>query len=519
MTQVVRAASFKVDGIWYRMTSDNTVEVIPIQPDSGEGGTSFFIQPTYEGDIMIPATVMCGKTTCTVTSVEEGAFRNSLQLTSISLPATLTNLGVAPFAKCSKLERITVADENAVYQAVGGMLYDKKVTTLITCPAATSGDVVLPSTLTAIAPSAFYGCSKVNSITIPSTVDNIGIAAFYNCSGLTSLLLPEGVSAISDSVCYGCTNLTSITIPSTVASIGEKAFAQCKKVKNFSLPASLKTIGRGAFILCYGMSSITMPENLEEIGEAAFENCSKLTSFAIPASVTSVGARAFNSCTSMRNITVADDNPNYCSVSGVLFDKMKTTLLCCPGAKSGEYVVPSTVRTIADYGFYYCKSLKSICLPLSLQSIGSCAFRLCSGLTTIAIPPNVRSLGDEAFVGCSALTSIFSYPNRVPAVTEDAFSANNKSATLYVPSQAVTLYQADENWGEIQTILPITWDVVSGLRGDTNQDGMVNVTDIMQTVNASLGTEPDNFSWQMADVNVDGHINVADIMGIVNIIQ
>lgn len=57
-----------------------------------------------------------------------------------------------------------------------------------------------------------------------------------------------------------------------------------------------------------------------------------------------------------------------------------------------------------------------------------------------------------------------------------------------------------------------------GILGDVNDDGQVNVSDIMMTVNDILGNASQSFIRQRADINGDGVINVSDVMGMVNII-
>ena len=55
-----------------------------------------------------------------------------------------------------------------------------------------------------IGDTAFFGCSRLTSLTLPSGVTEIGVYAFYGCSGLTSMTLPSGVTKIGNSAFYGC---------------------------------------------------------------------------------------------------------------------------------------------------------------------------------------------------------------------------------------------------------------------------------------------------------------------------
>ena len=55
--------------------------------------------------------------------------------------------------------------------------------------------------------------------------------------------------------------------------------------------------------------------------------------------------------------------------------------------------------------------------------------------------------------------------------------------------------------------------------GDVNMDGVINVLDIVFTVNFVLGLEDlSAYQQQLADMNADGTVNILDIILIVNII-
>ena len=223
------AKPFEADGIWYETTSTNTVRVVEEPVASGEG-TSFSFRKCYEGDITIPETVTSGGNTYSVVAVKDGTFRESAKLTSVTIPATLTDLGNAPFADCPRLASIAVAEDNPSFAIVDGLLCDKAVAMLIACPGTAEGDVAVPSTITTLATSAFHGCANITSITLPEGVTSIGKHAFQGCAQLITVNLPEGITTISDSTFYYCSALTDITIPTTVTSIGVKAFYHCNKL-------------------------------------------------------------------------------------------------------------------------------------------------------------------------------------------------------------------------------------------------------------------------------------------------
>ena len=89
--------------------------------------------------------------------------------------------------------------------------------------------ITIPNSVTSIGDYAFTGCRGLTSITIPNSVTSIGSSAFSNCYGLTSITIPNSVTSISHGAFRGCSGLTSITIPESVTTIGEDAFFGCRE--------------------------------------------------------------------------------------------------------------------------------------------------------------------------------------------------------------------------------------------------------------------------------------------------
>ncbi len=268
--------------------------------------------------------------------------------------------------------------------------------TITDCSASISGNVTIPSTLggypvTSIGGFAFYNCNRLTSVTIPDSVTDIQISAFRNCSNLTSITIGSGVTSIGNRVFYDCSSLTSITIPDSVTSIGD----------------------------------------------SAFYNCSSLTSITIPDSVTSIGSAAFSGCKSLTSINVSEDNSNYCSDDGVVFNKNKTSIICYPYGKNDEYIIPDSVTSIGPYAFSSC-SLTSITIPDSVTSIGSAAFYYCDSLTSITIPDSVTSIGSSTFSFCSSLTSI-TIDNGVTSIGNAAFYGCYRLTSITIPNSVTSI--------------------------------------------------------------------------------
>ena len=92
-------------------------------------------------------------------------------------------------------------------------------------------DISIPNTVTDIGIVAFLECENMQTITIPGSVKNIGSAAFQQ-SGIKSVVLPNGLKSINYCMFLGCRDLESVTIPGTVTSVGWRAFDICDNLKN-----------------------------------------------------------------------------------------------------------------------------------------------------------------------------------------------------------------------------------------------------------------------------------------------
>ena len=298
---------------------------------------------------------------------------------------------------------------------------------------------------------------KDSVIKIPDTIENrkvtiVGDETFEDCSGLTSVTIPEGVTRIGALAFSNCSGLTSIIIPGSVTSMGP-----C------------------AFISCTGLTNVTIEEGVTYIGQDAFSGCSGLTRVSIPESVTSIGMWAFFDCSGLTEIYVTETNPNYSSQEGVLFNKDKSELICYPGGKKGEYIVPESVtrivrdafkyssgltgvtiqgnvKSIGEYSFGYCSGLKSVTIRKGVTSIEMGAFKNCSALIEVDIPGSVTSIGTEAFENCSALIEV-DIPGSVTEIWSEVFKGCSSLTSISVAetnpeysSEDGVLFDKDKSW-------------------------------------------------------------------------
>lgn len=137
----------------------------------------------------------------------------------------------------------------------------------------------------------FSGCTGITSFTIPSSIDEIGGYTFKGCTSLTTATLPDNKTEIPKYMFQDCTSLTSVTIPSGVTRINEYAFNNCSKLESIQLPDGLKIIEGSAFSGCTKLATITLPSGMKSIGNRAFKGCTGLTDvYSLPKTIANSSA-------------------------------------------------------------------------------------------------------------------------------------------------------------------------------------------------------------------------------------
>ena len=231
-----------------------------------------------------------------VTSIGESAFSSCSSLTSITIPSSVTSIGAVAFADCSSLTNITVDSRNPAYASIDGVLFDKRIRTLISYPVGkTARTYTIPSSVTEIGNGAFYGCSSLTSVTIPSSVTAIGAVAFADCSNLTSVTIPSSVTYIGEVAFRDCSSLTSITV--------DNRNSEYASIEGVLFDKNIRTII--SYPVGKTARTYAIPSSVTAIGDSAFGACSNLTSVTIPSSVTEIGGYAFNECSSLTNVTLS----------------------------------------------------------------------------------------------------------------------------------------------------------------------------------------------------------------------
>lgn len=327
---------------------------------------------------------------------------------------------------------------------------------------------VIEEGVTTIGSWAFWQCDQLSSVSFPSTLTTIGEAAFIGAKALESVVIPNNVTDVGGNAFSNCFGLKSVTINGQITEIKERTFQLCTSLSSIVIPDGVTIIGRQAFSEDSVLTNVHIGSGVTKIGESAFAHCLKLDSVHLHAGVTEVVEYAFYDCKGLRSITVAEDNPSYVSIDGVVFTKDSTTLLKYPSSKElTEYTVPSTADTIAPRAFEKNVYMKSIIIPSNVKRLGRNAFwssqslenvslsesmaviepytfSFCLALQTFTIPANITKIDEDAFNQCYNLTRVTLKSTTPPVVDDFAFYMCHELETFFVPCNTLEAYQ--EAW-------------------------------------------------------------------------
>ncbi len=376
-----------------------------------------------------------------VVAISDYAFSGCEELTGITLPSSVTTVGIGAFYSCTNLKSVELLGAVTVKESAFA-----ECTSLKTVSFADSlrtlesyafencssiEEITLPAGLEKIEFGAFEGCSSIKSMTlafvgesktnpyygfgyifgslgydskdaykIPTRIEEVTVLggkiikdAFRNYTGIKEISIKSGVESVGESAFDGCSSLRTVNIESGINTIGSLAFFNCMALREISVPDSVESIGSGAFAGCKSLKNVTLGEKLTSIAESTFSGCTSLESLESSA-LTAVGKKAFMDCEALKSISLG-------SISDGMIHEQ--AFYNCQSLVS--IVIPEGVTKIERSAFEACVSLKEFILPSTLIGIESQSFKGCESVKNITIPDSVLSIGFGAFEDCLSVES------------------------------------------------------------------------------------------------------------------
>ncbi len=393
-----------------------------------------------EGSVVIPETIEG----LPVTHININFSWSGSSITNLSLPATLTSVGDSLQWGLEPLNSITVREGNPEFSSRDGVLFNRDQTRLISFPKAWTGDTyVIPDTVTRIEAWAFWFCNQVNHIVVPAGVTELGENAFAYSPSLERLTVSERLQPELLKTCNGsgrldpATHLRYLIINDHAMITGHDYWY----VGGFGTPPP-------------DPIALEIPGQLDgrtvrSIANGALQKMA-LSEVTIPAGVTTIGDGAFAECVTLVSIQVAEDNPVFLSVNGVLFDQDLRSLMQFPAGKTGAYDVPASVTQIHSSAFAGGK-VSAVSLPSDLTRIEPATFAGCLNLHRVSLPETVTTIGAGAFSG-SGLKEV-DIPQGVTNIAPYTFATCSSLSHVTIPDGVMEIGEGAFRRAGLRTVL------------------------------------------------------------------
>ena len=441
----------------------------------------------YSGRVVIPKTVTSTayNKTCPVTSIEDNAFDDCTNLTTLIIPNTVTSIGNYAFSGCSGLISVTMdritppsassynpkLSNTTLYVPTGSKtayeaaVFWKDFKEIVEIPNITLADSKVKALCIA---NWDYNDDGELSETEAAAVTSIG-TMFQNNTEITSFdELPyfTGLTAIESRAFSGCSNLVSISLPN-VSTINYAAFDGCSSLTKINIPRSVSSIGDHAFSDCNSLQKVTVnwreTYTIPSIDNTVFPNRANITLYIPFDRSTTYGddygyadywkefkerieVVGFN-CALTKRICVDNWDTNS--------DGELSKAECAAVTDLGSVFQRRRIRDfeelyyftglteLGDRVFEECTDLRgtgSGVIPNSVTKIGSSAFRGCTRLVVIEFNNSLVSIGSSAFEGCTGLRTLYlNSANSLTSIGDRAFYGCSGLTDVTIPNNVTSI--------------------------------------------------------------------------------
>lgn len=250
---------------------------------------------------------------------------------------------------------------------------------------------------------------------------------------------------------FGVSSIDKVNLYNTKV-IGSRAFSSFSNLASIDIPNSVTTIGDNAFKYCSSLTSITIPDNVTSIGDYAFSGCSSLTSVILGYYLNCLGSQAF-SCDKLSNV--------YC------YAPVPPNNLSCFSGGNRVLYVPSAC--LNDYLQYKGPVFQSV-LPIPDSGAGKLA------------TPSITIDNGVLKFDCGTDGAEYNY-----SITYPKSKSNTVGNNVQLPQSFTVSVCAIKAGYEKSDTATKQFTIASGLRGDLNGDGDVNVADHVELSDIILG--------------------------------
>lgn len=433
------AYDFKTNGVCYNITNSELKEcVVTANPDK------------YRDALYVPAAISVEDVMYKVVGIEERAFKDCSELTTVMVADGVKTIGQKAFSGCSSLSTVVLPND---LTTISYALFDE-------CYSLTS--ITLPQSVKTIETYAFFSCAKLKEVTFPNALDSIGTGIFNGCASLSSILVgrtPAKVTAETFDSYFNFKNVT-LFVPhgakpfykeAEVWSNFNKIYESGKDITDMYLEPGTLSLNEGetvalkltvlpveaAGVTVTWTSSNPLVASVSQTGVVSARTAGEAVITAASADVSGrmatiavtvkqSGTQTVIAYTTNDAEVVSVNDPNVFKMSDgvaanlvnnfyedglglLVFNGIVTEIgeNAFTGAQTLTSIsIPAGVTTLGDRSFQKCINLKDVKLPTTLTTLGQKTFSDCTALSFIAIPSGVTLLPFGVFNECYGLKNV-----------------------------------------------------------------------------------------------------------------
>lgn len=453
--------------------------------------------------------------------VDKYMFSYCTGLEEVYLPDNITSVGLCGFRGCTALKTVRLSEKLSQISDYGF----SECTVL--------DNVVFPSSMTSVSDNSFSNCTALKKLDLGNSLNIIGPSAFKGCTALEGIRIPDALYALGVEAFSGCTSLPNVTIRS-ISSVGKQAFQGCTGIQWVALSEKTTSLGENSFDGCTGIKYVKSyatlpPEGLVNFPQSVVENGTifvpegsedyyrysptwenwfsvhPITDNILVSAVTlDKNEISFKASETMQlTATVTGDGATD---TGVLWRSSNEDVATVDanGLVTAVGVGEAEITALASDG----SGQRDVCrvevVPTMVESIeiqGGASLKKNHKMElTVAVQPATVTNGTVRWTSSN---------NALATVTDDG------TVTAYSAGDVTITATATDGSGISGTF---TLSIVPPMKGDSNDNDAVTITDAVNTANYAVGNEVENFCFEAADANGDNRITLADASSTVSIV-
>ena len=443
-----------------------------------------------------------------ITSINMWGFRGCSALKSVRFSENLSQIGDYGFSECTSLDNVTFP----------ASMTSTSDNSFSNCSSLRNLD--LGKNLLVIGPSAFENDSILSEVNIPETVYGLGVGAFKSCVSIPYVKIPKGdLTTVSKESFKGCNGIEWISLSENITSLGENAFEGCtgiKYVKSYAMTPPEGLVNFPSDVETNG--TLFVPEDNDEYPDVlgdyqyspTWENWGtfkRITENTLLSSLTlnQSDAHLKASETLALAATVGPDEATNKKVDWKSDDETVASV-SADGVVTAHKVGQTSIHAIANDG----GGAKATC-TITVDPTMVSSITLSQESLKIRKNHTAQLSAIVAPTDATNASFIWSSTNEdVAKVSEDGV------ISAIAPGDAV-IKATSQDGSQVEASCQVK--VLPVLKGDSNDDDVINVVDAVNTVNYIFNKVTGTFAFEAADVNSDDHISISDVTGTTDLIM